>query len=214
MTRPLLIFSLLILSSIAGCDKIPQGLYAEDDQKVITHRAKKIDFSTFKTYTIVDTVNFVSENSRISFLRYNQNILNEVRNNMNSRGFKEISVNPGHGTGIEPDLIVNVTVIDIEYNVNLWYGWGGYYGFPGYWINSRHMYPYYPPFGYDYGYEKGTLVIEIGEYETLDLIQERVQFIWDGAIRGIITKSNSSLKEDLKKEIAVAFEESPYLKAN
>lgn len=158
------------------------------------------------------------------------------------------------------DLYLNPTVMlseTTEYYYYPGYGWGwGYYGYYGYYgvnpfdsdntINTLehqelversadyYYYPYYPGYwggGYgEYTYQTGTIVLEMGEGESvrdywlwysdksrddIDLTPPeqlpQIEFVWHAFIEAIVSGDNSYDEDRAKRGFDEAFEQSYYL---
>ena len=206
---PVMIISLITF--LNGCypDKID---YVDEYDLAATVYDEDADFSSYTTFTVVDTIMHLTEDGEDdpNFSRENDAyILGLIRDNMAASGYTEIpdadSLNPA-------DLVLFVEALSSDYYQYWgyyydywgWYG-GGYWG-GGYWGPS---YPWYP--GYVSSYSTGTLMIEMFDAGSYDPEEKTVDGIWMGAVDGILTNNTSSTKQRLEKQINQLFEQSDYI---
>jgi hypothetical protein len=127
--------------------------------KVTTDYDKKVDFSKYKTFAI-DTFR---QSESISQLNQ-QRILNAVKATMKSKGFTESNT---------PDLLVHISAILKERTAvsseSNFYGYGGFYR-PYMWGGGVTDYTTYDV----YHYKNGSLVIDIADAKTKNLIWEGI----------------------------------------
>jgi len=204
-----------LIFSLSGCypDKID---YVDEYDLAATHVNEDVDFSTFSTFSVIDTVMHVTEDDDDdpNFSRDNDEfIINELRQNMLDYGYMELespdSIN-------RPDLVLLVSAVssDFYYYYSYYpYYWGWYpgWGYPGW------GYPGwgYPGWGYPvYGgsYSTGTLVVDMWDTEEYDPDDEEPSgIIWTGVVDGILAGSTGQSQQRLDKQINQLFTQSPYL---
>jgi len=216
-----LLASLLFLSAC--------NLYPDDDARVdeydavITYYDRTIDFGTFKTYAIVDSVR------QISFsqdgpddrepVRNSQYIIDLINSNMQARNYDKVE-NPA-----DADLIINAGALTVSNMVisgggypgywwgypGGWYGAGYWWGYPGY----GYYYPWYP-ITYVTEYEVGTLLIELIDQKNFNPdVSDQFTVRWNAAVRGVVgITDNADIRNRLRIDINQAFEQSPYLKSD
>lgn len=215
----------VLLFGLSGCN-----LYPDDDARidefdaVITYNEKSIDFGSYKTYAIVDTVRQLSASQDgkplvSNAVRNSDYILNLINTNMQSRNY-ELVANPN-----DADLLVNAGAFTVSNLVvsgggypNYWWGYGGSWGYPGdYWgyPGYGYYYPYYPV-TFVTEYEVGTLLIDIVDRKNFNAnIDEQLFVRWTGVIRGVVgLTDNADIKNRLRLDINQAFDQSPYLASN
>ena len=124
MTMKVLMLALGI-GSLVSCTKEPlKNLTAEESRIYITDHDSSVDFSSFKTYSIVDTVSII-EDGKLSgkeLTAWDAAILDAVASELNARGYTMVP------RAQNPDLGVNVSRIYNTYNGIMSYPdyWGGY----------------------------------------------------------------------------------------
>ena len=203
----------LVISFLSSCN-----LYPDDDARVdefdavITYNDITADFGTFKTYAIVDSVREIDPDGPGNVVRNSDLIIDLINQNMQSRGYVLVP-NPN-----DADLGINAGAITVSNIVisgggypGYWWGYpGDYWGYPGYGWG----YPYYPVYVTEY--EVGTLVFSLIDLKNIDPNQDMTLAIpWASIIRGVTgITDNADIRNRLKIDINIAFEQSPYLSTN
>jgi hypothetical protein len=196
------------LALMSSCTKDPLGNLTEEESRIyITNRDDNANFSSYKTYSIPDSVYVVDNNSFRGgqATAWDLQALAAVRSAMESRGYTRVARNQS------PDLGINVTrMYNTSTNlVDLTGYWGGYGGFydPFYWGYG----------GYGYGYPSAFAFVESTEamlsVDMLDLknaaSNQTINVIWNGLVRGSgIFNSNT-----INNSIQALFNQSTYIKS-
>ncbi len=219
-------FAILLIASCYPDDDLT---YDQTDV-VITNYDDTINFTTFKTYFMSDTVYPVrSDTSDHSLIANNAQIIDLIAQNMQQKGYTRIT----EIANDTPDVRVSaaaimVTTVQMDYWYPYYPGWGwgwdwgwgwkssgrgnnDYYdpGYPGY---------YYPGWwgGYPYysSYTTGTLLVEMANPNDVRVINSDsvVPIYWASAVSGIL--SSGSNLDRIEKGINKAFEMSPEIKTN
>lgn len=210
MKRILVLFSLsgLLLS---GCYP---GDYGEGDlgdyDLVITNYNEDFNFATVQTYSMPDSIvkigsiDLDDSNSGPETVDplYADQILAEVRNQMNSRGWTEVDETA------DPDVILLTSTMTTE-NVYYYYDpyyWGWYYPYYGYgWY-----YPgYYPSTSYT-SFTSGSFLMQMSYPDGIN-INDQIPILWTGLVNGVAEGSNGEIVARINKAIGTAFDQSPYL---
>ncbi len=192
--------------TLAGCSKDPVGkLSSEETRLYITSYDSTADFSSFKTFSISDSVAVISndhlrEKTHDSF---DSLLVASFANAMVQRGYTQVSNTQ------DPDLGINVSNIINTYTGYVDYGsyYSDYYGFvdPYYWG--------YPGYGY-YGSYVGTYqvnegVISIDMFDLKDAAaSKKIKAVWSGVLRG----SGIFNSAGVNTSVQALFTQSPYLK--
>jgi hypothetical protein len=186
---------------IGSCTKYPSTssrLY--EDLAVLTQYNVKADFSKFKTFSVVDSITYISDKDSGRILDANaQAVLTRIKENMIQRGYTEVMPD------LNPDLGINVAVVEVT-NINVYYpGWyWGYYGYyPPYWWGYPgydYYYPYYPV--YYSSYSSGTLIIDMADFQDLTSNNE-IPIVWNAYIRALLTGNHTI--SDINSSIDQAF---------
>lgn len=195
--------ALLILFS--SCRKDPlHNLTQEESRIYITNRDSSANFSAFKTFSIVDSVAVIENNTQKKDLKQGDALLLKlITDQMESRGY--VLVNKDQN----PDLGINVTRTSNAYlNVVQYpYDWWTY---PGYWDTSYWGYSgynyYFPPtFGY-YRSQEDLMAIDLIDLKHAKKDQ-KLQGIWNATLKGTGVLNVDNYDEEVK----AVFKQSPYL---
>jgi Domain of unknown function (DUF4136) len=213
------------LVGLFGCH--PENLNdASETDTVITARAHGYDYSTTKTYDLPDTVADLCEavntagdageagagnrppigtiDCESPTHSYDTLILNTVRQNLEARGYVQVS------EGSTPDVVMLVgTIASNNWVVYQSYPWGWYY--PGYYGWSGY-YPYYP-YTTAVNYMTGTVVMDLVSLKDADLTTLKAPSIWYGAINGLLQTGAVATTTRITTNIDQAFAQSEYLEA-
>jgi len=165
---------------------------------IYTKYDTSIKFNQFKTFSIVDSIAYISPTDSGKVLDADaQAVLNQITQNMTSRGYVLVNKNQN------PDLGINVAAVK-NINVQVYYpGW--YWGYPGYfppwyWGGGGYYYPYYPT--YITSYSTGTLLIEMVDLKNVTP-DGKMYIRWNAYIRALLT--NSHTLNQIKESIDQAF---------
>jgi len=206
-----LLISLLTVAvslSWTGCYS-DYGLATTDYDVVATFYDENIDYSSFKTYVMLDTIfHIVGEDEKDDLGRdHDQFVLSLVVQNMQALGYRRIT-NPQIE---DPDVGIIIaasssTNTQVYYN----YSWGGYWGYPGYGY-------YYPPYWWGptvTQYKSGTVFINMADPKAYDPDQKLLATVWLATINGLLEDTRSNISARLENGINKAFSQSPYLKSS
>ncbi len=193
---------------VSSCRKDPlKDMTAEESRIYVTNYDEQADFSSYKTFSIVDSVAVLSnrEGATKELTTYDQNLLAILKSSMQARGYTLVD------KSAKPDLAMNVTRIDntttqVGYNPGYWAGWPGYWdtgywGYPGwnYWFPS-----YYTVFRYN---EK-SVAVDLVDLKNAASHDNQLVAIWNAQLRGTGVWNGSNLEPMLK----AVFDQSQYLK--
>ncbi|MFZ4521788.1 MAG: DUF4136 domain-containing protein [Bacteroidales bacterium] len=172
---------------LASCSKYPPSSdRLLEDLAVYTKYDETVDFTTFKTYYMSDSIVKISDKD--SGLLYNsqvQSITARIAKNMNSLGYTRTT------NAKTTDLYLAVSYI-VNVNVSVYYpGW--YWGYPGYyppdyWGSGGYYYPYYPT--YVTSYSAGTLLMDL--MDVKNKVDNKIPVCWNAYIRGLVTGNHST----------------------
>lgn len=195
--------------SLASCTKEPlKNLTAEESRIYITDLDSSVDFSTFKTFSVVDTVSVI-DNGQLTakqLTAWDAAILNAVSSELEARGYTKVARDQN------PDLGVNVSRIYNTYNgvmsyPDYWGGYGGYYD-PYYWGYPGSSY-YFPQRYSVYQITEGAASIDLLDLKEAGSTKQ-IRGVWNGLIRGTgVFNSNNAASQ-----VKALFDQSTYLKAN
>lgn len=193
---------------IAGCQKnVVKQLTPEESQIYITSYDSTAQFTSYKTFSIADSVGVVQNGSATKELTAtDEAYINEVKQSMLAAGYQLVSKDKF------PDLAINVMRI---YNTQT-----GYFSYDDYWnYYGAYWDPYYwgfPGYGYYIPYTYGVYQVTEGmiSIDMFDLknatSDNQLNLIWNGLIRGdaIFNSQNASIA------VGALFSQSPYLHSN
>ncbi|HTE23588.1 DUF4136 domain-containing protein [Flavitalea sp.] len=199
----------LLMLALVGCSKDPlRDMTAEESRIYITNRDSTVNFSSFNTFSISDSVTVISNNQLEGKETTNTDLLfvNAVRKQMTDRGFREVARTENPDLGINVSRIYNSSTGVISYPDY----WGGYYDYydPFYWG--------YPGYGYSFPGSYGVYEITEGAL-SVDILDIRdanesktISGIWNGLVRGTGVFENQSAATNIK----ALFDQSPYIGSN
>lgn len=195
-----------IVFFMASCTKSPVNkLSSEETRLYITNHDSTTDFSSFKTFSISDSVAIVGNNHLRgkSYNSYDSALIASITNMMVQRGYTKVTNEQ------TPDIGVNVNYVITTYTGYVDYGsyYGDYYGYvdPYYW-----GYPGYAYYGSYVGtYQVNEGVISIDLFDLKDATANgKIKSVWNGVIQGdgIFTDPN------IDASIQALFAQSAYIK--
>ena len=204
-----ILFLALIAVTAFSCRKEPNLSQLTDDFLVGTLYEPSAQFASYQTYELPSYVAIVgSGTTNDTMLSTNQanQLLNQVRSNMNSRGYREAGAND------TADLAMNIFTIKTINQTSIitpgsYWGYPGYYD-PGYW--GYYDSYYYYPFSYTYTYNTGTIVMEMVDLKNLTLNNNKLEIIWTSISNGILGTTYSNTQNALYA-IDQSFTQSPYI---
>ena len=189
-----------------GC--YPGSVTVSELDTVLTLFDDEEDFQRFTTFHLADTIVVIGDDDNEVDHKYDDDILNEVRQNMLDLGYEERD----QIEGTDVVLLVEYSRSDLLVGWNpcpgCWCGyWCWYPGWPWYGYN-----PYYPWGGVVYSYPVGTVFITMfdntGEEPPMDMVAPAP---WTAAFNGLIQGSDSQILQRIERAIDQAFDQSPYL---
>jgi hypothetical protein len=216
MKRNQLIVALagLITIAFAGCQKDPlKDLTAGESRIYVTNRDSTVNFSSFKTFSIADSVG-VFENNQVlgkDLSAFDAKAIAAVTAAMQGRGFQQVSRTETPDIGITVSRIYSTSTGIMSYP-GYWDSYGGYYD-PFYWGYGG--YSYYDPIYYGPNYyttyqvTQGALSVDMLNLKDA-ANSNTIRPVWSGIARGTGVFSSSAVDG----EIGALFEQSPYLVTN
>ncbi|SFD03688.1 protein of unknown function [Chitinophaga sp. CF118] len=199
--------SLILTASISSCSKDPLKNMTDEESRIyVTNRADSVDFTTYATFSIADSVAVISNtsNDRRELTDYDKKLIADVSAAMVAKGYKLIA-----RTG-KPDLAVNLTRIDntyssVYYDPGYWSGIGGYYD-PFYWGYGGYGY-YWPSYYQVYQKERAVSIdlIDLKNPKNNQLVA-----IWNAMLRG----SGVWNINNVDSMVTAVFAQSTYLKTS
>ncbi len=171
--------------AMTGCRKDPvKNLEGDEGLIYITKHSDSVNFGTFRTFSIADSVAVISNNQLEGKVRTDVDAayINAVKDQLVQRGYTLV------GRDQDPDLGVNISRI---YNTSTGlfdYGayWDPFYGSywdPFYWGYGGYGYYFPSYFVGTYSITEGAMSIDI--FNLRDAKQtNRISSVWNGLVRG------------------------------
>jgi len=202
--------AMLALTGIAGlssCTKDPvENLTQEESRIYITNRDNNANFSSYKTYSISDSVYVVDNNNfrGAQATSWDVQAVAAVRNALESRGYRRVNRDQSPDLGVNVSRLYNTTANLINMQ-NYWGGYGGFYD-PFYWGYGGYGYGFPPAFAY---VESTEAMVSIDILDLKNASSNRtINVVWNGVIRGSgIFNGNAATSS-----VQALFEQSPYLR--
>src|SRR3954462_3284133 len=143
-----------------GCTKDPVANLTEEESRIyITDHDSTANFSSFRTFSISDSVAVINEGrASKEITATDQAFINAVKSEMQAKGYTMVSKVANPDLGINVSRIYNTSTGIISYN-NYYDMYGGYYD-PYYWGYGG--YGYYSPYSYaTYSVREGALSVDM-----------------------------------------------------
>jgi Domain of unknown function (DUF4136) len=199
---------LLAAALFTGCRKNPaSNLTVEESWVYISSGQNGINFSSFQTFTIPDSVILISNRQGSNNYETNalaRSMVSEIRNQMQLRGFTFTTKNNN------PDIGISVSRIDNSYTnvaaINGWWdpAWGywdpAFWGYPGFgWAPTQFVF-----------YNTNETAWAVDLIDLKNISNNSLRIVWSGTIRGenlFSTGNTAALASGL-------FSIAPYIKRN
>ena len=206
------IISLLLLVTgtsaiITGCQKDPLNHLTQEESRIyITNRDSTVNFSSYKTFSISDSVAVVDNGSATKELTgVDQAYIDAVKKYMQQAGFTLVNKNQTPDVGINVTRIYQTSTGVVSYP-DYWGYYGGYWD-PGYWGYGGYGYDY-PYYAYSvYSVTEGALSIDMLDLKNVATHNNKIELIWNGLIRGSGIFNQSTADSQVK----ALFDQSTYL---
>jgi hypothetical protein len=202
------------ISSLVACQKDPlKDLSPAESRIYVTNHDSAISFSSFKTFSIADSVAYFQDNQVAGkdLSEFDAAAIALVTSAMQSRGFQLVSRTDSPDLGITVSRVYSTQTGIMSYP-GYWDSYGGYYD-PYYWGYGG--YDYYDPIYYGpdyyttYQVTQGALSIDILDLKDA-AANNSIYPVWSGIARGTGVFSTSAAES----EVNFLFEQSPYLVTN
>jgi hypothetical protein len=204
----------LLLLLAAACDEEPTSV--DDLDTVITVYDSTVDFGTFLTYAMPDSVVHIGSDTTMRLSRrFDRMILNEIAAQMAAAGYVRVT----DPQSVPPDLVVLAGVTSSTHVAYVtyagdywdwWYGWDWWVPLDASW---GFYYPWYPSTA-TYVYRTGTLLIDLFDPRARDDGLRLIGSLWVGALNGLLDGNDVALATRIQGGITRAFVQSPYLHSN
>lgn len=174
--------ALVAMISISSCRKDPLKDMTDEESRIyITNHDSTVDFTSYSTFSIVDSVAVLSRNSdsaKKALTTYDKQLIASVTAAMKQRGYTLVD------KSAKPDLGINLTRIDNSYTS---IGWNpGWWGGPGYWDAGWWGYPgggwYWPSYYTVYQVNERQTAIDL--FDLKNAKNDKFNVIWNSLWRG------------------------------
>ena len=182
--------------------------YTEDYDVVFATPATDYDFTNKaqNTYVMPDTIVDLTDPDEVKdppkIPESTQNvIISQVETNLANFGYTQLADSEVHNADY---IFLCQRIVSNNY---VTYYWGGYY--PGWGWGG-----YYPPSYSTYNYQTGTLYVTMIDVATSDTVTDKINFIWDAGVNGLLGTTTFATQERITLGIDRMFLISTYLKKN
>jgi Domain of unknown function (DUF4136) len=190
----------------AGCyPETPDSL--DEYDLVYTNHSPDFDFQAATTYSVPDSVVLIEGDLAEGELpnmvdpTFGNVIVNQIRENMNARGWTEVAATE------DPDVIILPSAVKTE-NIDVYYYYGGYWGWYYPYYGYGWYYPgYYPTYT---SYTTGSLIMQMNVPDDPSAT-DNIPVVWVGVINGLLEGSDASNLARIENNIDQAFTQSEYL---
>jgi hypothetical protein len=195
-----------LLAAAAGCTKQPLNNLSANDTKIyITNRDSTANFSSFKTFSITDSVAVIRNNQLNvkTITPTDSAFIAAVSAQMQQRGYTLVNKSQQPDLGISLNRIYSSSTSVVDYG-SYWgdYYWDSYYwGYPGY--------PYYSDYVGVYQVTDAAVAVDLVDLKDA-AASKKIKSVWSGLIRGADVINQASASADVQ----ALFAQSPYLKTN
>lgn len=195
---------------VSSCRKDPlNDMTAEESRIYVTNYDEQANFSSYKTFSIVDSVAVISnrEGATKELTTYDQNLLATLKASMQARGYTLVD------KGAKPDLAMNVSRIDntttsVGYDPGYWSGWPGYWD-AGYWGYPSWNY-WFPSYYTVFRYNEKSVAVDLVDLKNAASHGNQLTAVWNAQLRGTGVWTGTNIEPMLK----AVFEQSQYLKTS
>lgn len=208
-TIRLMLLTVVAIAALSSCTKDPLDNMTEEESRIyITNRDSTVSFSSYKTYSIADSVTLI-DNNRFAGREassWDLQVISAVQQAMNARGFVRVDRNQNPDLGINVSRVYSTTTSLVDLS-NYYGGYGGYYD-PYYWGYGGYDYYFPPVYGY-YESTEAALSIDILDLKNASGSQT-LKGVWSGLVRGQGVFRNANVQN----QVQALFDQSPYLQTN
>ena len=205
MKRNSVAIACVVILMMASCTKDPlKNLSAEESRIYITQRDSSVNFASFNTFSIADSVAYINNNQVVSrFTAVDAAFIAAIKRQMQQRGFVEVSRTQNPDLGITVSRVYNTYQGIVEYTDYYYDYWD-----PFYWGYGGSSY-YFPSYFGVYQVTEGALSIDVLNLRDARSTNQ-IKSIWNGFIRG----SGIFNEPAVNSQVEALFVQSPYLTSN
>lgn len=198
----------LATALLASCRKEPLDNLTEEESRIyVTNHDSTINFSTYATFSIVDSVAVISNSgAKKEATTYDQQLIASVKSQLEARGYVAVSKEA------KPDLAVNLSRIDntsysAAWTPGYWSGWAGYWD-AGYWGYPGYGY-YWPSYYTVFRNQERSVSIDMLDLKN-GTGKEQLTAVWNAMLRGSGVWNSNNINSMVK----AVFDQSAYLQTN
>lgn len=193
---------MMILCVLASCTKDPAKNLNDDELGIyITNRDAGVDFSSYNTFGISDSVAIIQNGQLVNRVKtaFDVQFVNEFASQMEARGYTRVS------NSSNPDLVITLSRIYNDYSgvisyPDYWGGFGGYWD-PYYWGYPGYGY-YFPGYIGVYTITDGALAVDMFDLENASANGNQLRHTWSGLVRGSTFFDQSRAEEHARALLA------------
>ncbi len=207
-TGGLLLLAMISGFAITACNKQPTDNLSNEESRIyITDYDSSVHFTSYKTYSISDSIAVIDGNQSVKQLTAaDQTYIDAVKKYMSQNGFTLVDKNSSPDLGVDVSRVINTSTGVISYPD--YYGYYNDYWDPYYWGYGG--YDYYSPYSYGvYSIQQGAVSIDMLDLKNAS-VNNKIEMVWTGLIRGEGLANAASADSQVK----ALFDQSPYLKTN
>lgn len=192
--------------ALSSCTKDPLSDMSEEESRIyITNRDSSANFSSYKTYSLVDSVSLI-DNGRYAgreATSWDVQVTTAIANAMNARGYRRVdrTQNPDLGINVSRIYSTTTNLVDLS---GYYGGYDSYYD-PYYWGYGGYGY-YFPPTYGVYQNTEAALSVDILDLKNAASTQT-IKGIWNGLIRG----SGIFRSSNVQSQVQALFNQSTYI---
>ena len=195
---------------LGSCTKDPlKNMTNEESRIYITNYDSTVNFSSFKTYSISDSVAVVNNGSlqKKTLTETDAAFIQALKNIMQERGYQLVTKDEHTDLGINISSIINNQTGVISYPS--YWGYYNSYWDPYYWGYGGYDY-YFPYASYAvYQIREGALSVDMVDLKDAGN-DKKIEGVWNGLIRGEAIFNASTAASQIK----ALFDQSPYIRNN
>lgn len=205
----------LLLLLLVSCQKDPDTSKLSDEYVVYTDHSKDVNFGTFTTFYIPDSVMVIGNNEKPEFWNAleTDEVVTTLVSGMNARGFERVADKDFADLGIQVSFVKSVNYFT-NYNTSpyWWWGYPGYSWWYDYWGSSWNG--WYYPYPIIYSYSVGSLLVEIVDLKAASTTSSnsKLPVLWTAYMTGLLYGSDQINAKLAVRAIEQAFVQSPYIK--
>lgn len=204
MKRKSVVVACAVILMTSACTKDPLNNLSDEESRIyITQRDSTVNFHTFKTFSIADSVAYISNNQLVT--RYNavdSQFISAIKNEMHHRGFVLVAKNQKPDLGITVSRIYSTYQGIVEYSNSYYDYWD-----PFYWGYAGSSYFFPPSYGV-YQVTEGALSIDMLNLKDAP-VTNQIRSVWSGLIRG----SGIFNAQNVGAQVQTLFDQSSYLQS-